>query len=1458
MVKISRNFVAGKMNKSVDERLLPNSQYVDAKNVRIGSTEESEIGSVENAKGNEKLTTLQYVDTDLSVDARCIGAYEDGANETIYWFVHDSNGGGVTGKTDMIVSYNTNNESLRYHIISKNDGGDVNTTLNFSKDHLITGVEKVEDLLFFTDNFNPPRQINVRRNYPNTGPQLQYYDGFSAESILVIKKPPFNSPSIQPLITNREDSFLEDRFVCFAYRYRYEDGEYSATSQFSKPTFKPKSFRYNIGTGLNDGMINSTNECLITYNSGGPLVKSVDLLFKDMENSVIKVIEKLDKSKLGLADDTDYTYEFSNSKIFTVLTDSEILRLYDNVPRAAQAQTLMGNRLMYGNYLEGYEMEDENGVPVSLEYTTRLVSNDVDFEDLSDDSQPLQGTNSIDGTNRAINDNIIAIDLTGQDLVAGATFGFSIDFERSFISGTNPGTDSTQTTTFSFSYTLPQNFSSVYALATSSDFQNRIGTAANIVTDPNNYCTGTTMTDVFNCSLPNTLSGYNKTESGIDTVNTPIAIVEPIPADDEIRLQLPAMVYADPTNPTANRFYEYYEITGFDIDFAKIGDASSLHSNRGYEIGIIYMDEYKRSTTALVSLENTVSVPCSSSTLKNFIRVLIPSYQKPPYWAKSYKFAIKPDKKDYNTIFSNIFYRDQVTGFDYFLLDGENSQKIETGDKLLVKRDVEGARSTCTWTTVLEKKAQERGFIEPVVNGEQITVPSGVYMKLSANNFDSVLQENAFISYGTRRSKGENCRTISYPITTTSGGTTAYDLPAGSKVRIFIRNYRRGKGDITGDVSRKLWQSDVELTVPEDYNNFKEWFDANSIQDVLEAQAVTDGVSGPNYSSSDTSRPCSCCSIYTNFNSSSNPTRFVVKSSEGHGPSSKKNTELQVRIEVTRGVSEMVFESEAQDAEPDLWYESSECFGIENGFHLGNAGNQTASKGAVINTDFFNCYTFGNGVESYRIEDSLKGKQLALGNRATTTNSQLYGEERRFSDITYSGVYNGQTNVNKLNEFNLGLANYKPLEQSFGPIRKIVGRETDILALQEDKISYVLSGKNLLSDAGGGSALTSVPEVLGIQVARVENYGISNNPESYSQWGAYKYFTDAKRGAVIQLKGSSAQNEQLTVVSQFGMRSWFRDLFNDSFNTQKIGGYDPYMDEYVLSSNDNVIPKDVPCEECGITDRFVVKEDTVLSKCYNLGESVGQVDVSASVSFDTGANKEASVVFVYNGAAVYSSLLTTSQTISFNFDKDLVLDNELQLEVQANGVDVVMDNVVVNCPTADDLEIILVQVNNNSDAGKQITNQYRWTNAGDGFNSPLHSETVVFDSGTFPVVSMYKSIIGPQGGGIIPANGATVTMFSNKRTTDTFDFELNSDGFRYVRTDTNYENTELGIRTLLANSNPIASVTPPATGETDYSGSFNMPASGSKLYLIWDYTDSTDATLCYDATDDFNACCNCY
>ncbi|NBO22864.1 hypothetical protein EBU94_05965 [bacterium] len=58
MSKIQRNFIAGRMNKVVDERLVPEGEYIDAMNIRMGSTEQSEIGVIENTKGNLPLVRI--------------------------------------------------------------------------------------------------------------------------------------------------------------------------------------------------------------------------------------------------------------------------------------------------------------------------------------------------------------------------------------------------------------------------------------------------------------------------------------------------------------------------------------------------------------------------------------------------------------------------------------------------------------------------------------------------------------------------------------------------------------------------------------------------------------------------------------------------------------------------------------------------------------------------------------------------------------------------------------------------------------------------------------------------------------------------------------------------------------------------------------------------------------------------------------------------------------------------------------------------------------------------------------------------------------------------------------------------------------------------------------------------------------------------------------------------------
>ena len=1510
MANIVRNFVQGRMNKSLDERLVPNGEYIDALNIRLGSTEASEVGSVENTKGNTRLTTLKFIDvsttyngTSLSAAARCIGSYADGANETIYWFIHDSNytasgDGGVidnpTNKLDLIVSYNAITESLVYHVISINDGSGTKTTLNFDDKHLITGVDLVDNLLFFTDDYNAPRRINVDKDYTN--PDLVggvYIDQFSDESILVIKKPPINSPTILPFQAPgiAEENFMEERLICFAYRYKYEDNEYSATSQFTAPSFIPNGYNLSIESYLNEGMVNSTNSCTVTFDSGGPLVVGIDLLFKEMNSSTIKVIEKINKADLGYGDNIDYTFNFSNNKIFTLLPSSEILRLYDNVPRFAKAQTVMGNRLVYGNYVDGYNLLSQNGYPIKLEYEVERISREGGVFDLVGASTTSSGVYTIDPdqSQQTVANGVLNVDFSSvilnSEFVSGAAIDFGITLNHaqwSFAAPANvAGKAQTSGVTVNFSYTLQQNFASLDALFNSADFQEKIGTNTNILpvyaADPaETSCDGVTFTDRFNCAIPPTIGGGNpdpsyKYSSGINALEQ--AIVTSINGN-VISFQFPAMRFVNnQTTPNSSlNVFEYYNISINELQYRSVSNPTSLHSNRDYEVGIVYMDDYNRATTALVSPNNTIHVPCANSVDQNYIKATIPTQQLPPAFATRYKFVIKPDRENYETVYSSIFFNEALTNNTYFLLEGENAQKVQTGDRLIVKRDVDSAVSSCEYITVLEKKAQQEDFI--TVTGVD-TVPSGVYMKVGSAAVNVITTENAFFtgtpSLQTTTANASN----DAPLQVYEGLSSSMAIPAGSILNLNQTFERRGRGDGQANgCNRRIYTLNKVWVASQDYTDIVDWFVGDNISATLndgtqevggdtteeltfDYEGVTTTTAN-NYGLGQTTNIQNVydlkCTWYKPVGGS--VIKWVTRGTEACGSSDRKQSQIRTRWQIFTADDTIVFETLPSDALPDIWYESSVSYPITGGFHAGGgiSQNQSNTTPALIDLKFFNCISFGNGVESYKVRDSIIGKAINLGNRVTSVSAQDYKEADRFADLTYSGVFNNESNVNKLNEFNLGLLNFKPLEESFGPVEKLFARETDILTLQEDKISYVLAGKNLLSDSTGGGALTSVPEVLGTQISRIEKFGISNNPESFAEWGPHKYFTDAKRGAVIHLTGSAAQNESLEVISEAGMRSWFRDLFISSFNTQKIGGFDPYMNEYVLSSNTQKLPSTIKCAECGITERITVPT-AGLSLCYDLGELVGDVTVSYTV-FQISSGDTFDITSTYN-SAVTTPVSSASTNGSFTIDKNSVAATQLDLDFVNSGSNPIVLGITVKCPTEVPLTIIQVGVTSLSDAEKFIHNQYRWTDDSGVFESALHSEQMEFSSAAeFPLVSQYTVITGSQGANIIPSDTASVKLISNKIQPDDYDFDIASDGFKYLRSNTLYSNTEADISSLLSaasSATPIDSTLAP----NQYSASFDMVNSNdSYLYLIWDYRKVTAAALCF-GTKPQDACCDC-
>tara|TARA_R110000751_G_scaffold83942_4_gene168264 strand:- start:1969 stop:7683 length:5715 start_codon:yes stop_codon:yes gene_type:complete len=1575
MANIQRNFIAGRMNKSLDERLVPNGEYIDALNVRLGSTEGGEVGSVENSKGNTKMTSLQYEQTAsttgavlLSSQARCLGAYEDGQSNRVYWFVHDpAYTLGETGKIDMVVSFNPTTESLTYHIVSIDDGFGANTTLNFNPQHLITGIDLVDDLLFFTDNINPPRFINVTQNYPNP---FYDVDVVTAEEFMVIKKPPIKAPTIVLISqsNNNQDDFLEERFICFAYRYQYTNGEFSATSQWSEPAFDPGVYNYSFSTNLNEGMVNTITGVNIQFDSGSSLVKAIEILYKESTDNTIKIIDKLSKGLQGYADNTEYSFIFNNSKIFTILPSTELLRLYDNVPLKALGQTLMGNRLVYGNYIEGYDLKDVFNNPVKLEFTTQLTGGNATNINLPNSTLP---GNYTFGTTITVNDSIINIDFVQINqftkFILGSSININFTFERSSyfspaIGGLTP-TSQTENITIPFNYLIPETFNSLYELVDSQGFKNAIGTSTNIkpvyAASGETSCSGFTLTDLFNCLIPTTLttstggSGggpgtVSKFESGIDASGEPVRIVNNTPNSTSLQLQLPAIRFTqDPAFPSVpGSIYEYYKVVSLQSSFSSIGNPTSLHSNRGYEIGVVYMDEFLRSSTALVSPNNTIQIPCGNSSRQNKIQVTIPWAQRAPYWAKHYKFVIKPDKSTYETIYAELFFKDPNSNSVFFLLEGENAAKVESGQRLIVKTDTGGAINRCVNATVISKQVQVKDFLkipdplQPSVTDAFINVPTGAYMEIKPTGFDLSKVEDIGGSHQSEEAtstRAANERNEGYPIAACrlsirNAANTAYvnyTIPAGSSIKISINQVRNEPGGIFGQGNKNCRTRTNTFTTtqtsPVTYPDFETWFNSENIGNLIQTQSVT----------STGTRFRSMSNVYnsTRIDLQGNPpqtmprtlsrTSYIPVADDTNYYNFYKNLDddslwflatgtrtckavlglggadstASISIEIIRadqgGV--IVFETLPLDASPDIWYENNLNFQVNtNGEHFGTQGRQNiqTKTNAIVDTGFFDCYTFGNGVESYTIRDSVKGEAFALGNRVTTTSGQEYKEAHRFADLTYSGLYNDESNINRLNEFNLGLLNFKPLEDSFGSIQKLHARKTDILTLQEDKISYVLAGKDLLTDAGGTGSLTSVPEVLGQQISRIEEFGISRNPESFAVFGADKFFTDEQRGAVIQLKGGAYNQESLTVISESGMRGWFRDLFHDNFDAQKIGGFDPYMNEYVLSANSITLPFVGNCDLCGSSRNITIPVGEEISYCVDVAQEVGTVEIeyvipsggndniiteadtpnpnaglvkmitetnSAAASGneivieDSTNNNTYTITALYNGT---STSVTTSINGILNVAKNSVYAEDMTIVVSSNSITADTIEITVNCPEPDEITIVQVGIGSNADRGKFIHNEYRWQ---DGlFNSPLHSELMEFTNGTNnPLVSQFLSLTGGQGAGVIPDDGAKVIIGSHKYVNlgDDYNFKRDTNNFRFLRTATVYgEFIQSEIIALLA---AAAKVTPLQFNIPEVTATFTMPSgnTGDTLYLIYDYRDSTEVQLCYSNVDLNDVCC---
>ena len=293
----------------------------------------------------------------------------------------------VTGSS-LIISYGTVDIDI------------TNTTtrfLNINKPEL--GYFKI------TNIFGGPPSNNIQFEYPigsgNNASESMTAAQLAATSLIGSGNFPFSSGDIlqfeqlNPYYETNfdgDENYLKNKFVRFSYRFKYDDNEYSLMAPFSQPLFVPKQYGYfldsayngsetrrdekntaesgvlklmenqitkadliiNMPTGFNTSGNNasSADRILQSQLASEFKVSQVQILLKESDSNAIRVVDEINVEDNFTSNDRFYSYNYVSNKPYKVLPNEVSLRIHDKAPIKAAAQATVGNRIIYGNFIE--------------------------------------------------------------------------------------------------------------------------------------------------------------------------------------------------------------------------------------------------------------------------------------------------------------------------------------------------------------------------------------------------------------------------------------------------------------------------------------------------------------------------------------------------------------------------------------------------------------------------------------------------------------------------------------------------------------------------------------------------------------------------------------------------------------------------------------------------------------------------------------------------------------------------------------------------------------------------------------------------------------------------------------------------------------------------------------------------------------------------------------------------
>ena len=192
-----------------------------------------------------------------------------------------------------------------------------------------------------------------------------------------------------------DPDLIEEKFIRFSYRFKFEDNEYSLAAPYTQICFIPKHNGL-FGGGQNESlqdMKNAYDSTIIEWFTNNidtvslkvPLpsittstsaevvnnlineykITNIEILYKESDALSTKILESIQVDDTILPSflqlipsgslsgkEWYYNFDYKSIKAFRTLPTSEQNRVYDNVPIKALAQEITANRVMYGNFLQ--------------------------------------------------------------------------------------------------------------------------------------------------------------------------------------------------------------------------------------------------------------------------------------------------------------------------------------------------------------------------------------------------------------------------------------------------------------------------------------------------------------------------------------------------------------------------------------------------------------------------------------------------------------------------------------------------------------------------------------------------------------------------------------------------------------------------------------------------------------------------------------------------------------------------------------------------------------------------------------------------------------------------------------------------------------------------------------------------------------------------------------------------